>query len=61
MSKLNKQKNLGGVKTEAGKMVSKYNSVKHGILRETVTDNEKIDVRSIYNFYGGKASVERPP
>lgn len=37
------QKNapLGGVKTEEGKEVSKFNAQKHGILRQTITDYEK--------------------
>lgn len=36
------QKNarLGGVKTEPGKAVSKYNAQKHAILRQSVTDYE---------------------
>ena len=29
---------LGGVKTDSGKSVSKYNAQKHAILRETITD-----------------------
>ena len=37
------QKNafLGGVKTEEGKEISKFNAQKHGILRQTLTDYEK--------------------
>lgn len=31
---------LGGVKTEAGKAVSKYNAQKHGILRQAATEYE---------------------
>ena len=31
----------GGVKTEAGKEIAKYNAVKHGILKEAVSDYEK--------------------
>lgn len=31
----------GGVKTEEGKAVSKYNAIKHGILREVVSDYEE--------------------
>ncbi len=32
---------LGGVKTEEGKAVSKYNALKHGILKEVVSDYEQ--------------------
>lgn len=32
---------LGGVKTDAGKAISKYNATKHSILREAVTDYEQ--------------------
>jgi len=35
---------LGGVKTEEGKAVSKYNAIKHGILKDVVSDYEQ-------NFY----------
>ncbi len=31
----------GGVKTEEGKAVSKYNAIKHGILKEIVSDYEQ--------------------
>jgi len=36
------QKNakLGGVKTEEGKNTSKYNAVKHGIFRQTISEYE---------------------
>lgn len=40
---------LGGVKTEEGKMISKFNALKHGILRESVTDYENLDYSIIYN------------
>lgn len=40
--KANRQNSvLGGVKTDSGKAVSKYNAEKHGILREAITDYEK--------------------
>ncbi len=32
---------LGGVKTEQGKDISKYNAQKHAILRETITEYEQ--------------------
>lgn len=32
---------LGGVKTEEGKAVSKYNALKHGILKQVVSDYER--------------------
>jgi len=38
-NKINAQK--GGVKTEQGKEVSKYNALKHGILSETVSEYEQ--------------------
>ena len=40
---------VGGVKTDAGKEVTKYNAVKHGILRETVAEYEKVDEQRLYN------------
>lgn len=53
MSETNDQQNDqamhgGGVKTEAGKEISKYNAQRHSILRETLTDYEKIDADQIY-------------
>lgn len=39
---------LGGVKTEAGKDISKYNALKHGILRETIMDSEAGIYESFY-------------
>lgn len=38
-NKINAQK--GGVKTEEGKEASKYNALKHGILKETVSEYEQ--------------------
>ncbi len=38
-NKINAQK--GGVKTDGGKEVSKYNALKHGVLKETVTEYEQ--------------------
>lgn len=32
---------LGGVKTEEGKAISKYNALKHGIFQETITEYER--------------------
>ena len=36
-----KNAKLGGVKTEEGKEISKFNALKHGILRQSLTDYEK--------------------
>src|SRR5690242_17970226 len=33
---------LGGVRTEEGKAVSRYNALKHGILKEVVSDYEQV-------------------
>lgn len=38
-NRLNGQK--GGIKTEAGKLASRYNAVKHGVFREAKTSYEK--------------------
>ena len=59
----NKQNALsGGVKTDEGKAISRYNAVRHGILRETVTEYEKIDHERIFNefadFYKPENLVE---
>lgn len=40
---------LGGVKTEEGKEISKFNALKHGILRESITDYEKDFYIQIYD------------
>lgn len=53
---------LGGVKTDEGKAVSRYNAVRHGILRETITEYEKIDYERVFNefcdFYKPENLVE---
>jgi len=38
----------GGVKTEAGKSVSKYNAVTHGIWKWVLTDDETREAQRIY-------------
>jgi hypothetical protein len=38
----------GGVKTEEGKSVSKWNALKHGILRQSVSEYEKLDYETLY-------------
>ena len=43
------EKGYGGVKSLAGKAVSRYNAEKHAILRETLTAYEKIDAKQIYD------------
>ncbi len=43
------QNNKGGVKTDEGKEISKYNAQKHMILRESNTSYEQADVDLIYN------------
>lgn len=40
---------LGGVKTPEGKEVSKFNAMKHGILRQSVTDYENEFYTEIYD------------
>jgi len=47
MSKKITQKNKGGVKTESGKEISKYNAQKHSILRESATEYEKVDYEEL--------------
>lgn len=39
----------GGVKTEEGKAISKYNAQRHAILRESVAEHEKVDYEDIFN------------
>lgn len=43
------KKSRGGVKTEEGKAVSRYNAQRHGILRETATSYEKVDAAALFN------------
>ncbi|HUD03114.1 MAG TPA: hypothetical protein VMR46_03860 [Candidatus Paceibacterota bacterium] len=40
----------GGVKTEGGKEISKYNALKHGILKEVVSDYEQDFYTSISEY-----------
>lgn len=46
---MNNTQTRGGVKTEEGKSVSKWNALKHGILRQSVSDYEKLDYETLYN------------
>jgi len=39
----------GGVKTEEGKAISRYNAQRHSILRDALTDYERIDAGKIYD------------
>ena len=38
---MNNNPKPGGVKTEEGKTISKFNAIKHGILRNSITDYEQ--------------------
>lgn len=40
---------LGGVKTEAGKSISKYNALTHGLLRQSITLYEEDIYTQFYN------------
>jgi len=52
-----KNAKLGGVKTNNGKNISKYNAITHGILRRLLTDYEK----GIYKDLGANLSATYPP
>ncbi|MFA6945344.1 MAG: hypothetical protein WC220_05525 [Pedobacter sp.] len=39
---------LGGVKTEAGKSVSKFNAQTHGIMRQSIVESEKENFQTIF-------------
>ena len=41
---------LGGVKTEEGKAVSKYNAIKHGLLSEEVLLDGEDEKKLIYRL-----------
>lgn len=43
------RKNKCGVKTPEGKAITRYNAQKHGILRETLTEYEKVDAEMLFN------------
>lgn len=45
-NKINAQ--LGGVKTEEGKVISRFNALTHGILRSSITDYEQTDFKNLY-------------
>lgn len=49
MQKNLEQINKGGVKTVEGKSITRFNALKHSILRETVTEYEKSDLESLYS------------
>lgn len=38
---------LGGVKTDTGKAVSRFNSQTHGIMRQTIAESERTDYEAI--------------
>lgn len=39
----------GGVRTPQGKEISKFNALKHGILRQSISEYETLDFESVYN------------
>ncbi len=54
-----KNAKLGGVKTEEGKIISKYNALKHGLLsKEVLLEGE--DEKALIDF-GGKLRLELNP
>ena len=42
---------MGGVKTDEGKTVSRYNATRHGVLRESISEYEKADHTRIFNEF----------
>ena len=44
----NQMNNKGGVKTDEGKNISKYNAQKHAILRDLPTEYESIEIDTLY-------------
>lgn len=38
----------GGVRTPQGKEISKFNALKHGILRQSISEYETLDFESVY-------------
>jgi hypothetical protein len=40
---------LGGVKTEEGKEISKFNAIRHGILRQSISEYEEFDLLNLFN------------
>lgn len=39
----------GGVRTPQGKEISRFNALKHGILRQSISEYETLDFESVYN------------
>lgn len=39
---------FGGVKTEEGKQITRFNALKHGILRSSISEYEQIDFETLY-------------
>jgi replication initiation and membrane attachment protein DnaB len=48
-SDIEKTEYKGGVRTDEGKAISRYNAISHGLLVESVTEYEKVDYEAIYN------------
>jgi hypothetical protein len=48
-SDIGKTEYKGGVRTDEGKAISRYNAISHGSLVESVTEYEKVDYEAIYN------------
>lgn len=44
-----KNAQLGGVKTKEGKEVTKFNAMKHGILKTTISEYENVDYELLYS------------
>jgi hypothetical protein len=40
---------LGGVKTQQGKEVTRFNALQHGILRTSISEYEKFDYESLFD------------
>lgn len=38
----------GGVKTQQGKQITRFNALKHGILRQSISEYETLDFESVY-------------
>lgn len=54
------QSHKGGVKTEAGKEISKYNAIRHGVLKKLLLPDETDEAQAIKDQFIGEYEPQTP-